>query len=84
MADQTSAERRSLIMARIKGKNTGPEMRTRKAVHAMGLRFRPHLADLPGKPDLVFPSRRVALFAHGCFRPTFRWRSMPCTVVPET
>ena len=67
MADQISAERRSLVMARIKGKNTGPELRARKTAHAMGLRFRLHRTDLPGKPDLVFPSRRVALFVHGCF-----------------
>lgn len=67
MVDQISAERRSAVMAQIKGKNTGPEVRVRKAAHAMGLRFRLHRTDLPGKPDMVFPKFRVALFVHGCF-----------------
>ncbi|MFD1331105.1 very short patch repair endonuclease [Methylopila musalis] len=67
MVDQISADRRSAVMARIKGKNTGPEVRVRKVAHAMGLRFRLNRTDLPGKPDLVFPKFRVALFVHGCF-----------------
>jgi len=67
VVDQISVERRSAVMARIKGKDTGPEVRVRKAAHAMGLRFRLHRTDLPGKPDLVFPKFRVALFVHGCF-----------------
>ena len=67
MVDQISAERRSLVMARIKGQNTGPEVRVRKAAHAMGLRFRLHRTDLPGKPDIIFPKFRLALFVHGCF-----------------
>lgn len=67
MVDQVSPERRSAIMARISGKNTGPEMRVRKLAHAMGLRFRIHRSDLPGKPDVVFPKRRIVLFIHGCF-----------------
>jgi DNA mismatch endonuclease (patch repair protein) len=54
-------------MARIKGKGTGPEMNVRRAAHAIGLRFRLHRADLPGKPDLIFPKFRLALFVHGCF-----------------
>ncbi|MER9605335.1 DNA mismatch endonuclease Vsr [Mesorhizobium sp. M0243] len=54
-------------MARIKGSNTGPELRTRKAAHAIGLRFRLNRTDLPGKPDLIFPKHRIALFVHGCF-----------------
>jgi len=67
MVDQITAERRSAVMARIKGKNTGPELRTRKASHAMGLRFRLHRADLPGRPDMVFPKWKTALLVHGCF-----------------
>ena len=67
MVDQISAERRSAVMAKIKGKDTGPELRVRKAAHALGLRFRLHRSDLPGKPDLVFPKFRLALFVHGCF-----------------
>lgn len=67
MVDHISAERRSWLMSRVKGKNTTPEMRVRRMAHAMGLRFRLHRKDLPGKPDLVFPKYNVALFVHGCF-----------------
>ncbi|WP_260292393.1 very short patch repair endonuclease [Sedimenticola hydrogenitrophicus] len=58
---------RSAQMARVRGRDTKPEMRVRKALHAAGLRYRLHDRRLPGTPDLVFPSRRVALFVHGCF-----------------
>jgi DNA mismatch endonuclease (patch repair protein) len=54
-------------MSRVKSKNTSPEMRVRRAAHAMGLRFRLHRKDLPGRPDLVFPRYRIALLVHGCF-----------------
>src|SRR4051794_13648069 len=54
-------------MARIRGKATGPELRVRKAAHALGLRFRLHRKDLPGNPDLVFPRYRTVVFVHGCF-----------------
>ncbi|UVK55374.1 very short patch repair endonuclease [Mesorhizobium sp. AR02] len=58
---------RSSVMSRIKGRDTGPEMLVRRAAHALGLRFRLHAAKLPGRPDLVFASRKIALFVHGCF-----------------
>lgn len=58
---------RSAQMALIRGKDTKPEMRVRRALHADGLRYRLHDRRLPGAPDLVFSSRRVALFVHGCF-----------------
>lgn len=58
---------RSQMMGRIRSKNTLPEVRTRLAVHALGLRFRVHVADLPGKPDLANKARRWAIFVHGCF-----------------
>jgi DNA mismatch endonuclease, patch repair protein len=58
---------RSAQMALIRGKNTKPEMRVRKALHAAGLRYRLHDKRLPGKPDLVFPRRCVAVFVNGCF-----------------
>jgi DNA mismatch endonuclease (patch repair protein) len=64
--NQTSASR-SANMSAIRSKDTKPELRVRRLAHAMGLRFRLHRADLPGKPDLVFPGRKVALFVHGCF-----------------
>lgn len=54
-------------MSRVRAKNTSPEMRVRRAAHALGLRFRLHRRDLPGNPDLVFPKHRAVLFVHGCF-----------------
>jgi DNA mismatch endonuclease (patch repair protein) len=58
---------RSAQMSRIRARDTKPEMRVRKALHAAGLRYRLHARELPGKPDLVFRGRRIALFVHGCF-----------------
>lgn len=54
-------------MSRVGSKNTSPEMRVRRLAHAMGLRFRLHRKDLPGKPDLAFPKYRAVVFVHGCF-----------------
>lgn len=54
-------------MAAIRSRNTGPELYVRRRLHAAGYRFRLHRADLPGKPDLVFPRHRVVVFVHGCF-----------------
>jgi DNA mismatch endonuclease (patch repair protein) len=59
--------KRSAQMALVKGKDTKPEMKVRRALHAAGLRFRLHDQKLPGKPDIVLPSRRLAIFVHGCF-----------------
>lgn len=67
MADKLSKERRSRNMAAIRSKNTGPEVRVRRLLHAMGYRFRLHARELPGKPDIVFRPRRKAIFVHGCF-----------------
>jgi DNA mismatch endonuclease, patch repair protein len=58
---------RSENMRRIRSKDTSPELRVRRLVHRLGYRFRLHRADLPGKPDLVFPARRKVIFIHGCF-----------------
>lgn len=66
-ADVHTPEQRSRNMARIRGKDTRPEMFVRQLLHRMGYRFRLHRRDLPGKPDLVFPGRRKAIFVHGCF-----------------
>ncbi|NBB62725.1 DNA mismatch endonuclease Vsr [Pseudomonas sp. ODNR1LW] len=66
-ADIVSPEHRSKIMSTIKGKNTKPEMVVRSVCHEMGLRYRLHRKDLPGKPDLAFPKYRLCLFVHGCF-----------------
>lgn len=58
---------RSAQMALVRSRDTKPEMRVRRALHAVGLRYRLHDRGLPGAPDLVFPSRRIVLFVHGCF-----------------
>ena len=58
---------RSEMMAAVKSKNTRPEMLVRRLVHSMGYRYRLHQRSLPGKPDLVFASRRKVIFVHGCF-----------------
>ena len=58
---------RSEMMGRVRSKDTKPEVRTRSAAHALGHRFRIHVADLPGKPDLANKARRWAIFVHGCF-----------------
>lgn len=58
---------RSQMMGRIRSKNTLPEVLTRSAAHALGVRFRVHVSDLPGKPDLANKTRRWAIFVHGCF-----------------
>jgi DNA mismatch endonuclease (patch repair protein) len=54
-------------MSRVRGKGTGPEMTVRRLAHSLGMRFRLHKANLPGRPDLVFPRYRTAVFVHGCF-----------------
>src|SRR3712207_3762290 len=56
-----------LRMARIRGKNSKPELVVRRLAHRLGYRFRLHRRDLPGSPDLVFPRLRKAIFLHGCF-----------------
>ena len=67
MADVFDPEKRSAVMRAIKSQDTAPEMKVRRAAHALGLRVRLNRVDLPGKPDLVFPAKRTALFVHGCF-----------------
>jgi DNA mismatch endonuclease (patch repair protein) len=58
---------RSEMMASVKSKDTTPEMLVRQLLHGLGYRYRLHRADLPGKPDLVFPRRKKIIFVHGCF-----------------
>lgn len=65
--DTLTPQARSLLMSKIRSKNTKPEMIVRKLAHSMGLRFRLHKAGLPGKPDLVFAGRRKVIQIHGCF-----------------
>ena len=72
---------RTANMRRIRSKGMVPELAVRSMVHGMGYRFRLHRKDLPGKPDLVFVSRRKVIFVHGCF-----WHSHDCKVahVPKS
>lgn len=65
--DITSPEKRSRMMAGIKGKNTKPELVVRRLVHGMGFRYRLHRKDLPGSPDLVFSRLKKVICVHGCF-----------------
>ena len=67
MTDIVDSKRRSELMAGIRGRDTTPECMIRRIAHRMGLRFRLHHKDLPGRPDLVFPKHRLVVFVHGCF-----------------
>ncbi|SFJ14998.1 T/G mismatch-specific endonuclease [Phyllobacterium sp. CL33Tsu] len=76
------SQERSSLMAKVKGKNTKPEIRVRQILHRMGRRFRLHRRDLPGQPDIVLPKHKVAIFVHGCF-----WHRHPgcrLTTTPKT
>ena len=73
MPDVFTPDQRSAVMRAVKSANTTPELAVRRAAHALGLRFRLGRKDLPGKPDLVLPSRQAALFVHGCF-----WHGHDC------
>jgi len=61
-------------MQSVRQKNTGPELAIRRALHALGYRFRLHPKTLVGRPDLVFPARKKAIFVHGCF-----WHGHGCS-----
>lgn len=74
MADNRTPESRSALMSRIRQRDTAPELVVRRLLHGMGYRFRLHRRDLPGTPDIVFPSRKLALFVHGCF-----WHGHGCS-----
>jgi DNA mismatch endonuclease, patch repair protein len=75
MTDTVSRKRRSEMMRGIRGKDTKPERIVRSLAHRLGYRFRLHVKDLAGSPDLVFSGKKLALFVHGCF-----WHRHPgCT-----
>ena len=65
--DVFTAADRSALMSRIRGKDTRPELIVRRLAHGLGYRFRLHRRDLPGAPDMTFPSRKKVVFVHGCF-----------------
>ena len=65
--DYLTPAERSQQMSLVRSENTKPEMAVRRMVHRMGFRYRLHVKDLPGHPDLVFPGRRKIIFIHGCF-----------------
>jgi DNA mismatch endonuclease (patch repair protein) len=65
--DVFTPEKRSHLMSLVRGKDTKPELIVRKLLHRLGYRFRLHRRDLPGKPDIVLPRYKTAIFVHGCF-----------------
>lgn len=67
MVDLLTPAQRSRLMSRVRAKDTKPELVVRRLTHSLGYRFRLHRRDLPGTPDLVFPSRRSVILVHGCF-----------------
>ena len=73
MTDVFSAEKRSDVMRRVKGRDTSPELAVRRMLWRLGARYRLHRKDLPGHPDIVMPGRRLAVFVHGCF-----WHGHDC------
>jgi DNA mismatch endonuclease (patch repair protein) len=81
MTDVLTPQQRSLNMSRIRGRDTKPELLVRHGLHGRGFRYRLHRRDLPGRPDLVLPRYRAAVFVHGCF-----WHAHRCHLskLPET
>lgn len=82
MTDIVDTATRSRMMAGIGPSDTAPEMAVRRYLHACGLRYRLHDTRLPGRPDIVFPALRIALFVHGCFwhrHPACRFATTPAS-----
>ena len=73
MTDVFTPEQRSAVMRRVPGRNSSAEMKVRKLLTRLGLRYRLYRKDLPGSPDVAMPGRKVALFVHGCF-----WHGHDC------
>lgn len=67
MSDTRTAEQRRRIMQSVPAADTLPELQVRRLLHSLGYRYRLHVKSLPGRPDLVFPSRKKIIFVHGCF-----------------
>ncbi|CAN7654002.1 very short patch repair endonuclease [Rhizobium sp. LjRoot254] len=81
MPDIVDQPTRSRMMSGIRAKNTKPELAVRQRLHALGFRYRIHVVEVPGKPDLVLPKYRAAIFVHGCF-----WHGHNCSLfrLPDT
>ena len=73
MADSVSSTRRSEIMSHIKSKDTSTELLVRRKLFSMGYRYRVNFKALPGKPDIVFTKKKIAIFIHGCY-----WHGHDC------
>lgn len=73
MVDVVDSATRSRMMSGIRGRNTRPEILIRSLLHRHGFRFRLHVRDLPGKPDIVLPRYNAVVFVHGCF-----WHGHDC------
>jgi DNA mismatch endonuclease (patch repair protein) len=73
MADHLTPEARSANMRAVRRRDTEAEMKVRRLLHRLGYRYRLQASDLPGKPDIVFRGRRLAVFVHGCF-----WHGHDC------
>lgn len=79
--DSVDPIKRSAIMRSVRQRDTGPEMALRRGLHALGLRYRLHAKELPGRPDIVFRRRKACVFVHGCF-----WHRHGCwkTTTPKS
>ncbi|MEP6788393.1 MAG: very short patch repair endonuclease [Acidobacteriota bacterium] len=75
MADNRTRQSRSALMSRVGSRDTAPELTVRRLLHRLGYRFRLHRRSLPGTPDIIFPSRRKAIFVHGCY-----WHAHGCRI----
>ena len=73
--DNLTPKERSIQMAKVRSRDTKPEMFIRRLVHRMGYRYRLHKKELPGKPDLVFGAKKKVIFVHGCF-----WHGHNCSL----
>ncbi|MGK8204359.1 very short patch repair endonuclease [Burkholderia cenocepacia] len=80
--DNLSPELRSALMSKVRGKNTRPELVVRSALHRCGFRFRLHVGNLPGRPDIVLPRWNTVIFVHGCF--WHRHQGCKLTTTPQT
>ena len=80
--DIYNREKRSEIMSKVRSKNTKPEMLVRRSLHALGYRYRVHVNNLPGKPDIVLSKHKSIIFTNGCFwhqHPGCKKASLPKT-----